>query len=235
MDAEALHEAERARDRPVRHDPHHHVHAFRRQGDEVPEVVVRRLRLRESSIRFLLHRMDHVGKLDGVLNEEHRDVVADDVPVAFLRVELHREAADVARQVGRAFVAGHGREAHEGGGFLPCALKDVGLGDVGKRLVVLEIAMRAKAAGMNHPLGDALMIEVEDLLAKVKIFERRGAAGADPERILIVGYGSPCCVVNTGVSPPQSGVLLLPYRSSHSGRRTAPFYDRRCRVVSCHG
>ena len=118
MHAEAFHEAEGARDCPVRHDPHHHMHAFRRQGDKVPEVVMRRLRLRKSPIRFLLHRMDQVRKLDGVLNEEHRDIVPHDVPVAFLRVELHRKAADVARQVRRAFVAGHGREAHEGRGLL---------------------------------------------------------------------------------------------------------------------
>ena len=32
MDAKAFHEAEGARDRPVRHDPHHHVHAFRASG-----------------------------------------------------------------------------------------------------------------------------------------------------------------------------------------------------------
>ena len=40
------------------------------------------------------------GKLDRVLNEENRNVVADDVPVAFLRIELHGKAAHVARQIG---------------------------------------------------------------------------------------------------------------------------------------
>ena len=43
---------------------------------------------------------------------------------------------------------------------------------------------------MNNPLGDALMIEVENLLAKVKVFERRGAAVADSKRVLIIGYGN---------------------------------------------
>ena len=38
------------------------------------------------------------GNLIGVLDEEDGDVVADEVPVALLRVELHREAADVARR-----------------------------------------------------------------------------------------------------------------------------------------
>jgi hypothetical protein len=34
------------------------------------------------------------------------------------------------------------------------------------------------------------MVEVEDLLAEVKIFKRRGAARPDPERILVVGNGN---------------------------------------------
>jgi hypothetical protein len=48
---------------------------------------MRRLRLREGPVRLRLGRMDQVGELDGVLDEEHRDVVADEVPVALLRVE----------------------------------------------------------------------------------------------------------------------------------------------------
>src|SRR5262252_3517624 len=179
MDAEAIHEAEGAWDRPVGHDPHHHVHAFWGQGDEVPEVVMRRLRLRKAPIRFLLHRMDQIRKLDGVLNEKHWDIVPDDVPVPFLRIELHGKAADVTRQVRRALVAGHGREAYEDRGLLPGALKEVSLGNVSQRRIVLEIPTHPEAAGMYRPLGDALMVEVEELLAEVKIFERRGTAGTD--------------------------------------------------------
>ena len=67
--------------------------------DEIPEIVVRRLRLRKGAVGLRLHRVDDVGKLDRVLDEEDRDVVADEVPVAFLGVELHREAAHVAREV----------------------------------------------------------------------------------------------------------------------------------------
>ena len=126
VDAEALHEAERARDGPVGHDPHDHVHAFGRQRDEVPEVVVRGLRLREAAVGLLLGGVDQVGELDRVLDEEDRDVVADEVPVALLGVELDGEAAHVARQVGRALVAGDGREADEGRVFSPGALEEVG-------------------------------------------------------------------------------------------------------------
>src|SRR5215510_15933198 len=113
MDTETLHKAEGARDRPVRHHPHHHVHTFRRQGDKIPKVIVCRLRLRKSPIRFLLHCMDHVWKLNGVLDKKYWDVVPYDVPVAFLCVELHGEAADIARQVKRTFIASYSGESYK--------------------------------------------------------------------------------------------------------------------------
>ena len=36
------------------------------------------------AVRLHLHGMDEVGELHRVLDEEHRDVVADEIPVAFL-------------------------------------------------------------------------------------------------------------------------------------------------------
>ena len=62
-------------------------------------------RLRIAAIRLHLHRMDQIGKLDGVLNEKHRDIVADEIEVAFVGVELDGEAAHVTRQVDRARAA----------------------------------------------------------------------------------------------------------------------------------
>jgi hypothetical protein len=41
---------------------------------------------------------------------------------------------------------------------------------------------------MNHPLRNALVVEVEDLLAKMEIFEQRWSAGANLERVLIVRH-----------------------------------------------
>ena len=57
--------------------------------------------------------MHEVGELQRVLDEEHRDVVADEIEVAFLRVELRREAAHVARQIDGARAAGDRREPDE--------------------------------------------------------------------------------------------------------------------------
>ena len=138
------------------------------------------LRLREAAVRLRLGGVDQVGELDRVLDEEDRDVVADEVPVALLGVELHGEAAHVAGEVGRALAAGDGREADEDGRLLAGALEEVGPGDVGERLVVLEVAVRPEAAGVDDALGDALVVEVEDLLAEVEVLEQRRAARRRP-------------------------------------------------------
>ena len=50
-----------------------------------------------------------------------------------------------------------------------------------------EEAVRAIAAGMHHALGNALMVEVEDLFAEVEIFQQGRAARALAQRILVVG------------------------------------------------
>jgi hypothetical protein len=59
-----------------------------------------------------------VREFQRVAQEEHRRVVAHQVPVALLGVELDGEAADVALGIGRAALAGHGGEAHEHVGLL---------------------------------------------------------------------------------------------------------------------
>ena len=57
--------------------------------------------------------MVEVGKAQRIAKEEHRRVVAHDVPVALLGIKFDREAADVAFGVGRAALAGDSREARE--------------------------------------------------------------------------------------------------------------------------
>jgi hypothetical protein len=173
VDAEALHHPQAAGNGPVGHHPHDHVHRFRHERDEVPEGVVRRRRLRHLVVRLGLHRVDQVGKLDGVLDEEDRDIVPDEVEIPLLRVELDGEAADVTREVARSTGARHRREANEDGRPERGILKELGLGVPRERLVDLEVAMGARAAGMDHALGNPLVIEVGDLLAEDEVLEER--------------------------------------------------------------
>ena len=146
-----------------------------------------RLRLREPAVGRLFDGMDEVRELDGVLDEEDRDVVADEIPIPLLRVELDGEAADVASKVERALVAGDGREADEHRHLLTRTLEQIRPGQFGQRLVGLEEAMGAEAAGVDDPLRDPLVVEVEDLLAEVEVLEQRGTALPGTQRVLIVG------------------------------------------------
>jgi len=56
--------------------------------------------------RIPLLGVDEGGEQDGVPDEEDGRVVAHQVPVALLRVELHGEAAGVADRVRAAHLAG---------------------------------------------------------------------------------------------------------------------------------
>lgn len=50
--------------------------------------------------------------------------------------------------------------------------------------------MHPVAAGVHDTLGNALVIEVEDLLAEVEIFDQRRAAFAGAQAVLVVGDGA---------------------------------------------
>ena len=85
------------------------MHRLRALGDEV-EDAVGDLALEGDRVGLL--GVDEVWELDRVADEEDTEVVADEVPVAVLGVELDREAARVADRLGGVAAAGHGREAH---------------------------------------------------------------------------------------------------------------------------
>ena len=52
--------------------------------------------------------MHQIGKLHRILNEEHRNVVADQIPVALIGVKLDSESAHIAGCIGRTALAGNG-------------------------------------------------------------------------------------------------------------------------------
>ncbi|MGY4515198.1 hypothetical protein ACVWWW_000766 [Lysobacter sp. HA18] len=184
--AEALHGAIAARDRAVAHLPQQHVRRFGHQRHEIPERVVRARRLRHLVMRLGFDGVHEVRELHRVLDEEHRDVVANEIPVALLGVELHREAAYVARGVLAAALAGHGGETHEHRRALACGLERRGHRDVGDRLVRFEETVRARTARMHDAFGNALVVEVRDLLAQDEVLEQRGTAQAGLQRVLVV-------------------------------------------------
>ena len=158
VNAKALHRPVAARDRAVGHRPHQHVRDLGHQRREIPEGVVRRSRLRHGEVRFRLGRMHQIGKLHRILDEEDRDVVADEVPVALVRVELHRKATNVARGVGRSAFAEHRREPDEDGRLF------AGLGEERRARIVLErlCSTRRSRAPRNRGHGRSVRGCVRD-------------------------------------------------------------------------
>lgn len=130
--------------------------------------------------------MNEDRKFDGVLNEENRNVISDEIPVAFLRINLNGESAYVACEVDGTLASGNGREADESRRALALALEYVRACDVGQRIGDFEEAMRAVTAGMNDALGDSLVVEMEEFLAQMEVFEKRWAAMTGAQRVLIV-------------------------------------------------
>ncbi len=108
--AVAVHEHRRDRDAAVRHEDGDLVQATPGESDQKSHMAVGRAQVGRG---VALLGADEVGELERVADEEDRGVVADEVPVAFLGVELEREAAHVALGVGRALLAGDGGEAGE--------------------------------------------------------------------------------------------------------------------------
>ena len=102
------------RNAAVAHENRHLVQRFRMTRPEVPRRDV----AAQVRVRIALLRVDEIRKLERIADKEHRRVIADDVPVALLGVELDREAAHVALGIGRAALARHRRESHEKRRFL---------------------------------------------------------------------------------------------------------------------
>ena len=107
--AVSVHVAIGVGDASVAHGDGNLVQGFRQQGPEIPIVA----RTSHVGARVTLHGMVEVGEFQRVAQEEHRSVVAHEVPVALFGVELDGKAADVAFGISRAAFACDGRKANE--------------------------------------------------------------------------------------------------------------------------
>ena len=70
---------------------------------------------------------------------------------------------------------------------VPSLARKPGLGHGARRAVGLENAVGGCTPGMHDPLGNALMVEVRDLLAQMEVFEERGPSLARLERMVGIG------------------------------------------------
>ncbi|MNL46838.1 hypothetical protein D3C87_1695860 [compost metagenome] len=132
--------------------------------------------------------MDEVGELQRVANEEHRHVVADQVPVAFVGVELDGEAAHVTFGIGRAAFAGHGGKAQEQRGLLTNLRKDAGAGVARDVVSDGEGTVGAGPLGVDDPFRNAFAVEVGQLFNQPEVLQQRRATGAGGQRVVVVRH-----------------------------------------------
>ena len=141
--------------------------------------------------RVALLRVDEVGELQGVVDEEYGGVVAHHVVVAFLRVEAQGEAADVAQGVGIAGFAGHLGEAQQDGRGLACSVEYVGLGIGAHVLGQGEGSLGSGSLGVDYALWYALAVEVGQLFEELVVLHEDGPPGARRLAMVVVCPGLP--------------------------------------------
>ena len=178
----AVHVAYGGRQAAIRHQDRDLMQALRRQRPEIPH----RGRRAHVGLRMALLRVDEVGELVGVADEEHRRVVADEIPVAFGRVELQSEAAHVALGIGGAELAGDRREARQHVG-LGAGLQHLRLRVLGDVAGDRQRAEGTPALGVHGTLGDALAVLVRELLDQLIVLQEHRPARSRGHRILVVG------------------------------------------------
>src|SRR5512145_685248 len=92
--------------------------------------------------------VNQIRKFHCVLNEENWDVVADQIPVTLVGVELDSKTSNIAHCIGRAAFTNNGREAYEDRRPLAGLVEQRRSRIFLKRLVAFEITMGGRTAGM---------------------------------------------------------------------------------------
>ena len=129
--------------------------------------------------------MDEVRELDGVADEEHRGVVADEVVVALGGVELQREAARVAPGVGGALLAG---DAWRSGRACRSWCR-AGTGRPWCRRETSSVVSKTPNApaplACDDALRDALAVEVRHLVQEVHVVQQDRAVGGRGQGVAV--------------------------------------------------
>jgi len=119
-----------------------------------------------------LLRVDEMGKLGRVSEEEVWRVISHEIPVTLVGAELDGEPARVASAVVRAGLATHGAKPDGNGAFPSLRAEEVGYRQVGDGTGALENSMCPRALSVHDTLGDALTIKVGKNIDQVEILQQ---------------------------------------------------------------
>src|SRR3546814_16378450 len=137
-----------------------------------PYTALFQPRLRSAAVGLHLDAVDGIGELHRVRDEKERDIVADEVPVAAVGIELDRKTAHIARGVDRPRAAGDGRKANEHRAARAFLLEDRRLGKARDRLGPFDHATRARSARLDDAVRHPPMVEREALRSATQWLEK---------------------------------------------------------------
>ena len=127
---------------------------------EVPEIIVSALGLWDFNIWFRLRGVDQVRELNCVLNEEDWNVIAHDIPIALLSVELDGKASHITHCVGATSRSKDCRKSQEDRCGSRSVSQNPSTGHIFGAFVELEGSESTGTAGMDYSFGDTLVVKM---------------------------------------------------------------------------
>lgn len=134
--------------------------SFGVQVREDPEIVVRSLGLWNFNIWFRLRGVDQVCGLNGVLNEEDWDAIADDIPITFLGVEFDFKPSHVSHCIATTSRSKDGRESKEDQRVSRSVRQNARIGHVCGAFIEFGGSKCTGTACMNNSFWDTLVVEM---------------------------------------------------------------------------
>lgn len=98
-----------------------------------------------------------------ILNEKHRNVVANNVPITLIGVEFYRKATHITNSVCRSTATKNSRKAEKDRRLAGCVGKHAGGGHVGSGFEEREFPKGTGATGVNYAFWDTFVVEAVDL------------------------------------------------------------------------
>ncbi len=113
--------------------------------------------------------MVQIREFQRITQEEDRGVIADQIPVTFLGVELHCKTANITLSVSGAALTGDGGEACEQLGFFADLGEDFRPGVLRNVVGDSESAVGAGTFGVHPSFGDDFAVEVSEFFQEPNI------------------------------------------------------------------
>lgn len=152
MNAKAVDVPQRRWDSPLTKEMHQCMYPLGIVDVEIPEHGV----VGNIGLRMPLVAPVHRGKLDGIANKEHGQIVEDKVLDPLLGVELGRPSPDVADGVAASLFTTYRRDSRENLGLLAHLREKLGIGQIRHVVCDLELAKGPGSFCMDAPTSAAL-------------------------------------------------------------------------------